>query len=149
LLALLVFWSWEIVAPFVTILVWSAILAVALYPLFDRLKTWLKRPKLAAALVTLLCMSVVVAPVGWLGYGLVNGAEFVAKKLEAGISVPLPSESVKEWPLVGVQIYQFWARAVTDISTQLSKLAPLLKPIASWLLEMASRQLHHLRATRP
>jgi predicted PurR-regulated permease PerM len=138
LLALLIFWSWQIVAPFLTILVWSAILAVALYPLFDRLKTWLNRPKLAATVVTLLCLSVVVAPVAWLGYGLVNGAEFVAKKLEAGISVPLPSESVKEWPLIGEEIYQFWTRAVADISTQLSKLAPVLKPIAGWLLEVAS-----------
>jgi predicted PurR-regulated permease PerM len=137
LLALLIFWSWQIVAPFLTILVWSAILAVALYPLFDRLKTWLNRPKLAATVVTLLCLSVVVAPVAWLGYGLVNGAEFVANKLEAGISVPLPSESVKEWPLIGEEIYQFWTRAVADISTQLSKLAPVLKPIAGWQLEVA------------
>jgi hypothetical protein len=87
--------------------------------------------------VTLLCASVVVAPVAWLGYGLVNGTEIVANKLEAGISVPLPSESVKEWPLIGEQIYRFWTRAVTDISTQLSKLAPVLKPIAGWQLEVA------------
>jgi hypothetical protein len=35
LLALLAYWSWAIVAPFLTILLWSAILAVALYPVFD------------------------------------------------------------------------------------------------------------------
>ena len=139
LLALLVYWSWEIVSPFLIILVWSAILAVALYPLFDWLKNWLNRPKLAATLVTLLCVLVVVAPVTWLGFGLLNGAEFVAKKLEAGLpSVPSPSESVREWPLVGEQIYRLWTGAVTDLSAQLTKLAPVLKPIAHWLLEVAS-----------
>jgi predicted PurR-regulated permease PerM len=139
LLALLAYWSWEIVSPFLTILVWSAILAVALYPLFDWLKNWLNRPKLAATLVTLLCVLVVVAPVVWLGFGLLNAVEFVAKKLDAGLpSVPLPSQSIREWPLIGEQIYRLWTRAVTDISAQLTELAPVLKPMARWLLQVAS-----------
>jgi predicted PurR-regulated permease PerM len=88
--------------------------------------------------VTLLCVLVVVAPVVWLGFGLLNGAEFVAKKLDAGISVQLPSESVREWSLIGEQIYRLWTRAVTDISAQLSELAPVLKPIVRWLFDVAS-----------
>ena len=39
LLGLLAYWSLRILAPFATILLWSAILAVALYPFFD----WLAR----------------------------------------------------------------------------------------------------------
>ena len=126
LLALLAYWSWAIIAPFLTILVWSAILAVALYPLFDWLKKRLNRPRLAATLVTLLCVFVVLAPLVWLGFGLLNGVEFAANKLEAGITVPLPPESVKEWPLIGEQAYRLWTRAVTDISAQLTQLAPAL-----------------------
>jgi predicted PurR-regulated permease PerM len=141
LLALLAYLSWTIFAPFLTILVWSAILAVALYPLFDWLKKRLNRPKFAATLVTLLCVFVVLAPVVWLGFGLLNGAEFVSNKLEAGISIPLPPESVKEWPLIGEKAYRLWTRAVTDISAQLTQLAPVLKPIALWSLELASNVL--------
>ena len=37
MLALLVYWSFILVRPFVPILVWSVVLAVALYPFF----TWL------------------------------------------------------------------------------------------------------------
>ena len=36
-IALLGYWSFRVIAPFVTIGLWSAILAVALYPLYDRL----------------------------------------------------------------------------------------------------------------
>ena len=141
LLALLAYWSWAIIAPFLTILVWSAILAVALYPLFDWLKKRLNRPRLAAVLVTLLCVFVVLAPLVWLGFGLLNGVEFAANKLEAGITVPLPPDSVKEWPLIGEQAYRLWMRAVTDISAQLAQLAPAFKPVALWLLELASNVL--------
>ena len=137
LFALLAYWSWTIFAPFLTILMWSAILAVALYPLFDWLKTRLNRPRFAATLVTLLCVFVVLAPVVWLGFGLLNGVEFVANKMEAGISIPLPPESVKAWPLIGEQAYRLWTRAVTDISAQLAQLAPVLKPVALWLIELA------------
>ena len=48
-LALVGYWSFRVIAPFATILLWSAILAVALYPLFE----WLRRrvrPGLAAGL---------------------------------------------------------------------------------------------------
>jgi predicted PurR-regulated permease PerM len=138
LLALLAYLSLAIVAPFLTILLWSAILTVALYPVYSWLEHWLNSPRLAAALVTLLCMFVVLAPVAWLGFGLLNGVEVAAKKLDGGLSVPLPPEAIKEWPVVGEQIYRIWARAVTDISSQLAELAPVLKPMAGWLLQVAS-----------
>jgi predicted PurR-regulated permease PerM len=141
LLGLLAYWSFAIVAPFLTILVWSAILTVALHPVFRWLKHWLDNEKLAAALVTLLCMLVVLAPVVWLGFGLLNGVDFVAEKFESGLSIPLPPESVKQWPIAGKQIYQFWLRSVTDIGTQLAALAPVLKPMAGWLLKAASNVL--------
>ena len=143
LLALLAYWSWEVVAPFLTILLWSAILAVALYPLFDRLlKGWLNRPKFSAALVTLLCVLIVLAPLAWLGLGMITGVKFLAKEFEAGLpSLPLPPQWVKDWPLFGDQIFQFWTRAVTDLKAQLVELTPVLKPVAGWLLDVASNVL--------
>lgn len=142
LLALLAYWSWEVIAPFLTILLWSAILAVALYPLFDRLKAWLKRPKLSAALVTLLCLLVVVAPVAWLGLGMISGIKFLAKEFDSGLpSLPMPPQRIKDWPLVGEQVFQFWTRAVVDLKAQLVELVPVFKPVAGWLLNVASNVL--------
>jgi predicted PurR-regulated permease PerM len=141
LLALLAYWALAIIAPFFTIMVWSAILTVALFPAFRWLEHWVNSPKLAATLLTFLCMLVILAPVAWLGFGLFNGFELVAKNLDAGVSIPLPPESIKHWPIVGVQIYRLWARAVTDISSQLAELAPALKPLAAWLVQMAANVL--------
>ena len=141
LLTLLAYLSFAIVAPVLTILVWSAILTVALYPIYRWLAHWLNSPKFAAAFVTLLCMFVVLAPVTWLGFGLLNGVEIVVQKLDSGLSIPAPPESIKDWPIAGDQIYRLWTRAITDISSQLSELAPALKPVAGWLLQVASNVL--------
>ena len=141
LLTLLVYLSFAIVAPVLTILVWSAILTVALYPVYRWLAHWLNSPKFAAAVVTLLCMFVVLAPVTWLGLGLLNGVEVLVQKLDSGLSIPGPPESVKGWPVAGDQIYRIWTRAITDISSQLAELAPALKPVAGWLLQVASNVL--------
>jgi len=97
-LALVGYWSFRVIAPFATILLWSAILAVALYPLFE----WLRRrirPGLAAGLITLLCLIVVVGPVTWLGLGMVSGIGTLVTELNSGhISLPRPPEYVKSWP---------------------------------------------------
>lgn len=141
LLTLLAYLSFAIVAPVLTILVWSAILTVALYPIYRWLAHRLNSPKLAAAFVTLLCMFVVLAPVTWLGFGLLNGVEVIVQKLDSGLSIPAPPESIKDWPIAGDQIYRLWTRAITDISSQLAELAPALKPVAGWLLQVASNVL--------
>ena len=138
LLGLLGYWSWGIIAPFLTIILWSAILTVALYPLFDRLAGWLGRRRLAAALVTLLCLLVVVVPVAWLGLGMISGVKLMAKEVDAGLpSIPLPASSVKDWPIVGEKIFQIWSCVVTDIKAQLVELAPVIKPVGRKLLEIA------------
>ena len=67
LLGLLGYWSLQVLGPFLTVALWSAILTVALYPLFDWLAQQLGSRRLAAVLITLLCLLVVIGPVTWLG----------------------------------------------------------------------------------
>ncbi|MEW5962224.1 MAG: AI-2E family transporter [Pseudomonadota bacterium] len=142
LLVLLIYLSWEIVAPFVTIVMWSAVLTVALYPLFDRIALWTGRSRLAAAIVTILCLAVVVAPVAWLGMGMVDGLKLLASGLDDGqLSLPRPAESVRDWPLIGAWVYDAWTRVETDLRSQLTELAPVLKPIGIKLLQVASNAM--------
>src|SRR5262249_60896723 len=69
-LCLLGYWSLQVIAPFLTILLWSAILTVALYPMFDWLQRWLGRRGLAAGVGTLLRLVIFVGPGGWVRVGL-------------------------------------------------------------------------------
>src|SRR5262245_10676108 len=100
-IGLLGYWSFRVIAPFVTIGLWSAILVVALYPLFDRLTLRLNAP-VAAALLTLLCLMIVIGPVTWLGLGMISGTRYLVASLDDGqLALPAPPAFVKGWPIVG------------------------------------------------
>jgi predicted PurR-regulated permease PerM len=138
LLALLAYWSLKVIGPFLTIALWSAILTVALYPLFDWLAQQLGSRRLAATLITLLCLMIVIGPVAWLGFGLIGGVEMVVSRLDAELpSIPLPADSVKGWPLIGEQVYRLWTTAATDLKAILIDVAPKLKPLGGKLLDIA------------
>ena len=57
-LGFLGYWSLILISPFLTIIVWSIIIAVALYPIFDWLSARLYGHRVvAAALITILAYS--------------------------------------------------------------------------------------------
>jgi predicted PurR-regulated permease PerM len=137
LLALLGYWSYRVIAPFATIMLWSALLAVALHPLFEWFTRWL-RPWLCAVLVTALCLVVVVGPVTWLGVGMISLIGTLVTELNGGQpAIPLPAESIKTWPIIGERLHQLWNLAATNIKLALVELAPMLKPAGGKLLEIA------------
>jgi predicted PurR-regulated permease PerM len=122
---------------FLTIALWSGILCVALYPVFAWLARQLSNRRLAAALTTTGCLMIVVGPVAWLGLGLIGGIEFAVRSLDDNMSsIPLPPESVKDWPLIGQHVYALWTNAATDAKAIVLEVAPRLKPFGVKLLEM-------------
>jgi predicted PurR-regulated permease PerM len=138
-LAFLVYWSFVLVRPFIPMLVWSMVLAVALYPPYNWLSVHLgDRPKLAAAIITVINLAIVIGPVTWLGYGVVDGLQDFARQLGAGtLVIPSPPDGVKEWPVVGTQIYELWNHASTNLGVAFEKIAPHLKPLAGPVLAFA------------
>jgi predicted PurR-regulated permease PerM len=59
-------------------------------------------------------------------------------RLDSGeLSVPPPIETVKNWPLIGEPLFQFWELASTNLSAALIKVAPYLKPLGGTLLGAA------------
>jgi predicted PurR-regulated permease PerM len=139
LLAFLVYWSFVLVLPFIPILVWGMVLTVALYPPYSWLSVHLgDRPKLAAATITSIILAIIVGPVAWFGFGLVESLQDLAGNLSAGtLTIPAPPEGVKGWPIVGTQIYGLWDHASTNLRAALRELAPYLKPLAGPILAFA------------
>jgi len=138
LLAALIVWCFVIISPFIGILAWSVVLAVALYPLHAWLSEKLgRRPKLSAAIVTLLAAAFVIVPATWLGVGLVEGLRTIYEQLGSEQSlVPSPPAAIKDWPFVGEWLYNLWSQASTNLEAALTQLAPHLKPLLLSSLSM-------------
>jgi len=139
LLGFLIYWSFLLVQPFVPILAWSAVLAVALYPVFVRLAKLLGgRPRLAATILTLVNLGIVVGPATWIGLSAVEGVTAIAAQLGAGdLLVPSPPDSIREWPFIGISLYEFWVRASENLSAVLREVASYMKPLAGTMLALA------------
>ncbi|MEK9283019.1 AI-2E family transporter [Bradyrhizobium sp. ISRA442] len=139
LLALLIVWTFLIIKPFVPILTWSAVLAVAFYPAFGWLAKRLGgRPRIAAAILTLVTLGIVIGPATWLGLSAVEGIRDLASQIATGdFALQAAPEQIKGWPLVGPWLYDLWTEAYTNIRAALREVAPYLKPLAGMMLSFA------------
>ncbi|WP_244425497.1 AI-2E family transporter [Bradyrhizobium sp. STM 3843] len=138
LLVLLVAWCFILVRPFIPILAWSVVLAVALYPLYSWLADRLgKRPKLAAAIVTAISLAVMIGPVTWIGFGLADGAKYLTEQLSAGgFQVPSPPARIRDWPLIGERLFDVWSTASSNIEALAQPLLPHIKSLLRSVVAM-------------
>ena len=138
-LALLVGWCLVIVAPFLGIVVWALIIAIALDEPFEALVRRLRgRRALAAALIVTLGLLLVFGPAVYLSDALVSGAQQLAHDLKGRpLAVPPPDVRVRELPLVGPMVYEFWQHASENLGETVSRLQPQLKTVSAWLLKTA------------
>lgn len=118
LLSLLLVWSFYIVRPFVTLIVWSIIVAVALYPFYQKILKLTKGKKkgLVTGLFTLILVALIIVPTISLTGSIIDSGQEVYQSFDEGtLKVPPPATSVKEWPLVGEKIYGAWSAASRDL----------------------------------
>ncbi|MFY9685327.1 MAG: AI-2E family transporter [Pseudolabrys sp.] len=139
-LALLLYWSFVLVQPFISIFIWSAVLAVALFPIFEWISSRLGgRHRLAAVVTTVLSLLVIIGPATWLAMGLVDSVRMISERLDPlMLAIPSPPVSVKDWPLIGEPIYQFWDLASTNLSAAFATIVPQLKPLGGRLLRIGA-----------
>jgi predicted PurR-regulated permease PerM len=128
-----------LIEPFLTIGIWSIILAVVLYPFFAWMVKTLHLPgAVAALLLTALGLAVLLGPAAVLGVSLVDTVGKIAVAIRDGaVTVPAPPDAVKDWPLVGDTIYDTWSLASTNLGAALTQIVPALKPYSSTLLGFA------------
>ena len=117
ILFLLIAWCVGIILPFVQPVIGGAIIAIALYPFFIKVKRWLgDRNMLAGVLLTLLLLVILLLPATWLIKSMVEGIErLVTQFKNQTFMIPPPAPSVAGWPLIGKAISKQWLLASQDL----------------------------------
>ena len=128
---LIVVLCYEIIKPFIIIVVWGIIIAVAIFPLYHKLSLALGgRDKLAATLYTLFALSLLIGPSILITSSLVETSTHLAKELHEGtLVIPPPAQSVSEWPLIGDKVYSFWNQASTNLEATLKQNTAQIKKL--------------------
>jgi predicted PurR-regulated permease PerM len=132
----LIAWCFMILQPFFMIVLWSIILAVAIYPLFRGIRNKLKLGKIPAAiLVTVFLLMLILIPIILLGGSLGDAIAYVRDALISGKSmIPPPSESVKSWPVIGKQLFVLWQRSSENLANVAIEYKSQLMTGLSWFL---------------
>ena len=137
-LGLLLVWCFWIVQPFITPLVWGAVLAITLYPLHVRLSKLLRgRKGLAAAIISILMLLLIMGPAIWLLLASVSEFKELGTAYRAGeLTIPAPAEGVKSWPLIGTKLYGYWTQAATDLTKLVTENQEEVKAVLINLLDL-------------
>lgn len=140
LLALLAVACLFILRPFVPLIIWGIIIAIAVYPAYSKLRTLLGgRNVLCAVISTLLLLAILIVPVVLLTGSLVEGMQTLAARLAKESSlIPPPPPSIKTWPVIGGPLTETWELASKNSAATLRSFAPQLKTFIPELLRASA-----------
>lgn len=126
----------QIIRPFLGLVAWALIIAVALYPLHLKLTAALKgRAKLSATIFTLAALAILLVPTVNLAGSTIDSLKTLAADLEAGsVTVPPPDDSVAGWPLIGEKVHGVWSEAASNLEDTLNKYETQLQNLGEWTL---------------
>jgi predicted PurR-regulated permease PerM len=140
LVILLVAACFLVLRPFLPLIAWGIIVAIAIYPRYLQLQLVLGgRGVLAAVLITLLLLALFNVPVVLLAGTLIDGIQTLAARLKDGTPIiPPPPSGIETWPFVGVPLKSAWSLASTNITAALRSFAPQIKLIVPGLLSASA-----------
>ncbi len=135
-LILIVGWCFLIMAPFLSLMIWAVVIAIASYPIFNTLKRKFGgRGKLAAFTITISFLMIILVPSVLLGDSLYEGIRHLKSIYESGdFQIPAPGERAKSWPAIAKPVVDLWQLASENMSDAISKFTPQIKIAGEWLL---------------
>jgi predicted PurR-regulated permease PerM len=130
-LAILLVWCFYILEPFLIPMIWAAVFASTFFPIHERLTEkygW--KNGLSATFITLVALLILIVPaVFFMIAGAGELKELFQNIRDHELEIPNPNEKVKEWPIVGERLYDFWANASTNLTLTIQEHQDQLKPI--------------------
>jgi len=133
LIFIILAWCLQILSPFISLIVWAGVIAIAMYKPFLRLQGLLGGSrKLAVAVFVAVGLAVVIVP-AWLFVGsIVDSAADVRGALDSGqFELPPPGDKVKDWPVIGEKLYANWLEASDNMEAFLADHAETVKTVAT------------------
>jgi predicted PurR-regulated permease PerM len=140
LVVALVIYCFQILKPFLSLIIWGIIIAIAIFPAYRQVASWLgERRKIAATLFIAVSIVVLITPTLMLSETLITGVRGLSNDLRDGsLTIPPPPERIGTWPLLGEPIERLWQLASENIGEALKEIGPQLRALSKWLLTMAA-----------
>ncbi len=117
-LFLMLAWCFRILSPFIEVILWGIILALALSPLYNTMNKRLgDKPKWTAFIIILIGLIVLLVPGSLFIESTIHGVKAFKANMEAGtLSIPPPSQKLTNWPFFAAKIVPIWELASENLN---------------------------------
>lgn len=136
MLFLIVYWCYSILKPFILLLVWAVVIAIAMYPVYtSSVKLFKGRTKAPIVILTLLLLSLIIVPSFLVTESLYEGIRFLTANYQAGQPIiPPPNESTATWPAFTKPVVDFWQHASDNLQGTVAEYSEEVTKVGSWIL---------------
>jgi predicted PurR-regulated permease PerM len=138
LIALLIIGCIFVLYPFMAAVLFAAVICVFTWPLYQRVWRQLgRRDTLAAITMTLLLLVALILPMAYLVTNLADSATILLDEAQTTLQnlQPFAPEWVKNLPLVGSQLAEFWQRAALSHEELMRLLSQYSEPMRKFMLQ--------------
>lgn len=136
MLFLIVFWCFSILKPFILMLIWAVVIAIAMHPIYlSAVKLFRGRTKTPIILLTLLLLSLIIIPSFLVTESLYEGIRFLTISYQAGEPIiPAPNEVTADWASFTRPIVDIWQHASDNLQETVLKYSDEVTMVGSWIL---------------
>src|SRR5262245_31905680 len=117
---------YQVISPFLTLMVSSIILAITMYPIHQ----WFAhriggRQGFASTILVILGALLIVTPTALLMNSFADDVRHFTEAVQQNtLKIPAPPATVEKWPIVGEKIYNIWSKAHADLPGLVKSLQP-------------------------
>jgi predicted PurR-regulated permease PerM len=135
-LGILLMWCFDILKPFVLILVWAVVIAIAVYPVHNFLiKVFRGRRIFAVVFLTVLLLSIIIVPSGLIIYSLYEGINHFREVFNTGEHlIPPPGGTTANWPSFTKPIVDIWQLASDNLQAAVLQYSDQIKEYGTMFL---------------
>jgi len=135
IIALVIYLSYLIAKPFMPLVVWGIIIAVAISPLITSLeKKFGNRKKIIIAITVAVIGIIAILSYSLSGKTIEASHTIIQSMKDGSITVPPPTQKVKDWPIIGQKAYDFWNSASLNLKTTLAPFKSEIKNGATYVV---------------
>lgn len=139
-IGVLLAWCFILIRPFIVIILWAVIMAIALFPVFEWLKNRIGgRRKLSAIILALVGIGIILGPVSIIATVLFHNAQSIVDGIEAGtLVIPPPSPEIADLPVIGKPLNDIWQLASVNLKGLISQFHTPIAEFSKTLLLQAT-----------
>ncbi|MGL2986792.1 AI-2E family transporter [Flavobacterium sp. RSSA_27] len=135
-LAIILLWCFAILQPFILILIWAIVIAIAMYPVYKSFVKLMKgKKKLPVFLLTLVLLSLIIIPSTLVTESLYEGVSFLTQTYQEGKPlIPPPGETTANWPSFAKPVIDIWQHASENLQETVLQYSDQVTAVGSWLV---------------